>query len=61
MVGDFGWEHEGTKSGVGTVNDFLASLKVKFGQKSLVRAGAMGAVAPVDFGLQVHVTVNFQA
>ena len=20
MVGDFGWEHEGTKSGVGTVN-----------------------------------------
>ena len=23
MVGDFGWEHEGTKSGVGTVNSNL--------------------------------------
>ena len=22
MVGDFGWEHEGTKSGVGTVKNF---------------------------------------
>ena len=22
MVGDFGWEHEGTKSGVGTVKTF---------------------------------------
>ena len=21
MVGDFGWEHEGTKSGVGTVKE----------------------------------------
>ncbi len=28
MVGDFGWEHEGTKSGVGTVKEKyeLASL-----------------------------------
>ena len=23
MVGDFGWEHEGTKSGVGTVKGFF--------------------------------------
>jgi len=23
MVGDFGWEHEGTKSGVGTVKGIL--------------------------------------
>ena len=27
MVGDFGWEHEGTKSGVGTVK------KVNYGMK----------------------------
>ena len=28
MVGDFGWEHEGTKSGVGTVNMKLAMHKL---------------------------------
>ena len=27
MVGDFGWEHEGTKSGVGTVNIYQDILK----------------------------------
>ena len=26
MVGDFGWEHEGTKSGVGTVKQYLMVL-----------------------------------
>ena len=32
MVGDFGWEHEGTKSGVGTVKrekcDYLLSISI---------------------------------
>ena len=26
MVGDFGWEHEGTKSGVGTVKSLKGTL-----------------------------------
>ena len=30
MVGDFGWEHEGTKSGVGTVKEEISNLKVKY-------------------------------
>ena len=28
MVGDFGWEHEGTKSGVGTVKYSSKSMYV---------------------------------
>ena len=31
MVGDFGWEHEGTKSGVGTVK--IKSNLVKYKKK----------------------------
>ena len=27
MVGDFGWEHEGTKSGVGTVKKLQVQMK----------------------------------
>ena len=42
MVGDFGWEHEGTKSGVGTVNNTrMIAPQVKIqtkGQNDLSRA-----------------------
>ena len=29
MVGDFGWEHEGTKSRVGTVNTLKCEIVVQ--------------------------------
>ena len=31
MVGDFGWEHEGTKSGVGTINENKAFNSFEIG------------------------------
>ena len=30
MVGDFGWEHEGTKSGVGTVKQYNFTQRIVF-------------------------------
>ena len=38
MVGDFGWEHEGTKSGVGTVKDMLANRQRRYRLKLYIKA-----------------------